>query len=142
MGLDTTHDCWHGGYGAFNRFREEIAKVLDIPLDLMDGYYDPKTLKGYIDQLPLGITEILTKRLVNHLPIYWDILKPDAIYILLHHSDCDGIIEIKDQIPIAQRLEEISDKLPVEPFDMREKAIKFATGLRLANSLNEVVEFH
>lgn len=26
MGLDTTHDCFHGAYSAFNRFRQYIAK--------------------------------------------------------------------------------------------------------------------
>lgn len=41
MGLDTSHDCWHGAYSAFNRWREGIAKAAGIPLPLMEGFYYP-----------------------------------------------------------------------------------------------------
>ena len=27
MGLDTTHDCWHGAYLAFSRWRDQLAEV-------------------------------------------------------------------------------------------------------------------
>lgn len=39
MGLDTTHDCWHGAYSAFMRWRRGIAKAAGIPLDLMEGFW-------------------------------------------------------------------------------------------------------
>lgn len=41
MGLDVSHDCWSGGYGSFNIFREALAKAAGIPLDMMQGYYAP-----------------------------------------------------------------------------------------------------
>ncbi len=41
MGLDTSHDCWHGAYSAFMRFRTEVAKAAGIPLRLMQGFYSP-----------------------------------------------------------------------------------------------------
>ncbi len=31
MGLDTSHDCWHGAYSAFGRWRRAIAEAA--------GYY-------------------------------------------------------------------------------------------------------
>ena len=41
MGLDTTHDCWHGAYSAFMRWRQEIARIAGLPpLDLMEGFYE------------------------------------------------------------------------------------------------------
>lgn len=39
MGLDTSHDCWHGAYSAFNRWREAVAKAAGIPLQLMEGFW-------------------------------------------------------------------------------------------------------
>jgi hypothetical protein len=32
MGLDTTHDCWHGSYGGFNRWRNAIAAAAGYTL--------------------------------------------------------------------------------------------------------------
>lgn len=29
MGLDTTHDCWHGSYGSFNAWRIQLAKAIE-----------------------------------------------------------------------------------------------------------------
>ncbi|QGH79670.1 hypothetical protein SEA_MINNIE_81 [Mycobacterium phage Minnie] len=31
MGLDTTHDCWHGAYGGFARFREVVGRAAGLP---------------------------------------------------------------------------------------------------------------
>jgi hypothetical protein len=27
MGLDTSHDCWHGAYSAFMRWRSELCRA-------------------------------------------------------------------------------------------------------------------
>lgn len=40
MGIDTSHDCWHGAYSAFMRWRQEIARAAGIPLMIMEGFYD------------------------------------------------------------------------------------------------------
>ncbi len=40
MGLDVSHDCWHGAYSAFMRWRQEIARAAGIPLTLMENFYD------------------------------------------------------------------------------------------------------
>ena len=34
MGLDISHDAWHGAYSAFNRFRQKVAQA-------MGGSYPP-----------------------------------------------------------------------------------------------------
>lgn len=38
MGLDTTHNAWHGPYSSFNRWRHWLAEQIGIPLELMDGF--------------------------------------------------------------------------------------------------------
>lgn len=63
MGLDTSHDCWRGSYSHFNQWRDWIAGRVGIPIRSMDGHG--------------GDTP-------------WDVLRPDPLLDLLHHSDCDG----------------------------------------------------
>src|SRR5437016_2133419 len=42
MGLDTTHDCWHGAYSAFMRWRTKLAEVAGLPpLMLIESFYEP-----------------------------------------------------------------------------------------------------
>ena len=147
MGLDVTHDCWHGSYGSFNAFREDIARAIGVPLELMEGFYREDRLDSlFMNDMKLPyVAESTELYITQWLPIDWEVLKPDPIYILLHHSDCDGTIEIKDLLPIAERLETIApllgDGTGKVKWNMQEKALKFAAGLREAFSLNEVVEF-
>ena len=117
MGLDTSHNCWHGPYSSFMSFRKELAKVANIPdLDSMDGF---------------GGT------------FPWDELRPDIIHVLLNHSDCDGQIDAVYCLPPALRLEELAPSLlDYGPVSHRVQAKRFATGLRLAAERGESVEFH
>jgi hypothetical protein len=54
MGLDTTHNCWHGAYSAFMRWRQEIAKAAGLPpLDLMEGFFTSMDRKrGWTGGMP------------------------------------------------------------------------------------------
>src|SRR5947209_3916044 len=79
MGLDATHDCWHGTYLSFHGWRQKLAEVAGLPS--LDEIYDGK--------------------------IKWASLKPDVLYILLDHSDSDGFIASEYCIPLANRLEEL-----------------------------------
>ncbi len=137
MGLDTTHDCWHGAYSAFMRFRQAIAKCIGID-DLMK-------MQGYGP---------------NTVGIPWASLPYDPLHKLLYHSDCSGHLEVEDLIPIAERLEAIIHSLTtydtlnepvghlaaVDPsrhaYGTAGAAKRFAAGCRLAASLGERVEFH
>lgn len=121
MGLDTSHNCWHGPYSAFMRFRREIARTIGVHLDAMQGFSG------------------------NAPCVLWSALKPDPLHVLLNHSDCDGTIEHQDCKPIADRLYEIMPLLPEGTdgagYNWREQAKQFADGLMAAHASGESVEF-
>ena len=87
MGLDVSHDCWHGPYSAFHRWRVQLARVANYPpLDLIDGFRD----------------ELLAKPeqpLISRKPFL-----RDSLSLLLFHSDCDGGIRWWQCRPLALRL--------------------------------------
>lgn len=115
MGLDTSYDCWHGPYSSFGRFREEIAKAAGIDLNAMTGF----------------------KR-DNTPGIKWETLQPDAIHVLLNHSDCDGQIDWQDTKPLADRLYEL---IPLIDVQWKPKAQQFVDGLLDAYAAHDCVEF-
>lgn len=150
MGLDTSHNAWHGAYSAFMRWRTGIARVAGIPLELMEGFYSNDSSQMQLatrayqrDQIGLGIVDTI-KRVC---PISWDALKPDPLHILLHHSDCDGEIAPEHCAAIADRLEEILPSLPDDDGgghigNWREKTQSFIDGCRAAAAANEPLDFH
>lgn len=156
MGLDTTHDCWHGGYTAFHFWRVKLAAAVNIPLDLMDGFYSDRDgdlnlrVMGKLAVQESPRLQIIQDKLSEYhalLPIPWEILKPDVLHFLLHHSDCDGDIPAELCAPLADRLQEVLPLLPDENVGghigtWRDKTQKFIDGLRLAASRGEAVEFH
>ena len=162
MGLDTSHDCWHGAYSAFMRWREKIAEVAGFPpLWAMEGFFDPGEWAMYrrgeridlVAAAEIGAMDTGTwlmsgpASVVRSLPIRWTRYETDPLWILLSHSDCDGIIEAKDCGPIARRLEEILPAIPEGDGgghigDWRAKTQAFIDGLRSAEAAGENVEFH
>jgi hypothetical protein len=150
VGLDTSHDAWHGAYSAFMRWREMIAEVAGMPpLQMMDGFwqkgqapYDPATLI-FNDKMAKEAVE----RFCSRLPIKWESLKPDPLHTLLYHSDCDGEIAWEDCGPIADRLEELLPKFPNGEGgghigNWRDKTSKFIDGCRAAYKAKENLNFH
>lgn len=115
MGLDISHDAWHGAYSAFHRWRKRLAEVAGIPdLELMEGF-------GYGD---------------NTGKIKWESLKERPLHILLNHSDCDGQIEVPDLSPL---IEDLTSLLPLLDGDggghiggYRDKTQQFIDGAKLA----------
>lgn len=132
MGLDTSHNCWHGAYSAFARFRKGLAAEIGINLDTMEGF-GPSTS---ITLMPGYVPAMANK---------WE---PDPVYALLNHSDCEGEIAHADCGPLAKRLREIvADIDPARAAGghldgIREAAITFAEGLELADNCGEDVDFH
>lgn len=119
MGLDTTHDCWHGTYSAFHRWRVKLAEKIGLPLDQMEGHDGA---------------------------FKWSLLNPDPVHALLHHPDCDGELAVDVLIPLAERLEELAELMGNEDGgwhigSYREKTLQFAKGCRAAAAAGEVVEF-
>lgn len=120
MGLDTSHDCWHGSYSAFNDFRVDIARALGFDLNTMEGFSE---------------REHQGTRTWESLPV-----PNDPLYVLLLHSDCDGEIAVKHLVPLAERLEQIAPSLTHKW--MSEAARAFAAGCRRAAAAKQPVKFH
>jgi hypothetical protein len=130
MGLDTTHDCWHGGYVSFHDWRKALARCVGLDLEKMQGFVRDGS----------GIS--------------WDSLPPDPLFKLLYHSDSSGQILVEDCVPIAERLEALVPALRnidattevgghlARNGGHAESALTFARGLRLAAERGENVEFH
>lgn len=140
MGLDTSHDAWHGAYGAFSRFRNEVAQVAGydvLPVTYPDGSQYATVLIDW-----------------GHLPrrCYqgdWAGQDPeDPLLYLVAHSDCDGHLKPEACGRLADRLEELLPEISKLPDDgghigvWREKTLKLIKGLRLAAANNERLEFH
>lgn len=109
MGLDTSHDCWHGPYSSFHYWRNQLAIAAELPpLELMEGFYRGE------DQIPWVLIknsgaleqafESVKRSILDSLPIKWECLKPDPLHILLQHSDCEDDIKNADCKPIAESL--------------------------------------
>ncbi len=159
MGLDTSHGCWHGAYSAFMKWRCKIAEVAGLPpLNMMEGFYNwsnisSEDVSNARSQLGFKQEHMWAGDLINslfgggNLPIKWDCLKPSPLNELLHHSDCDGIIQHDKCEAIASELELLLPLLPDEDAGghigfWRDKTKQFIDGLRLAAKLKEDVDFH
>jgi hypothetical protein len=114
MGLDTSHDCWHGSYGRFGAFRVAVCQAA--------GLGDLSEYRGF----RIGNKE-------------WPPMQDEPLVVLLNHSDCDGEISWQDCEPLARRLDEIADDPRMA--EWRDEAIQFARGCREAARLHEHVEF-
>lgn len=120
MGLDTSHDCWHGSYSGFSAFRDVCATAAQEVFGYWPSYVDhpARAYQGWWD--------------ADHP--YEHIL--DVFFV---HSDCDGYIfpnDIEDLIPA---LEQLGPK--IDP-DWRERLDEFIAGLRRASLDWEIVVYH
>lgn len=119
MGLDTTHDCWHGPYSAFNRFRYSLGHQIGIDLDDYNGYGGKRNLNLSDIKHPL-------------MPLF-------------NHSDCDGELSVEESKSIVlglnNVLENFNDTIECD-YNFKDKIIQFRDGCVHAIELNEVVEFH
>lgn len=123
MGLDTTHDAWHGPYSSFNKWRTWLAKFEGIELDKMQGY------GGDIEW---------TKE-----------QKESDYYPLLFHSDCDGELSVEECKQTGKWLDKLIEKYkPEKPDNGKmidwnlQHAVSFMLGCKKAISANEPIEFH
>lgn len=142
MGLDTSHDCWHGAYSAFTRWRNEVAKAAGyfvVPVKWPDMGYET-------DSIMLEWHRYEQKNYWGE----WDEAPTDALIVLFVHSDCDGEIRPEHAGPLASRLEEILPQITDEEGaghiatrgGLRRVTEKFIAGLKNAAAANEPVEFH
>lgn len=130
MGLDTSHDCWHGAYSAFMRWRTKLCEVAGYG-DYMD-YFTPEA-RSFRDD---------GRGPAKPIP------NDDPLWSLLAHSDCDGEIATADCAPLADALEKLLPALKNAGDggghigDYETKTRQFITGLRAAASAGESVDFH
>ena len=152
MGLDTTHGCWHGPYGAFMRWRSWVAGRIGLPLELMQNF-----CAGF-EAAPVeqGDDKAYDLRRRRYAPIQWPSHEHEPLVLLLNHSDCDGSIRWQDAEAIVDRLDEIvkdavKDGVTAGLGCGPERADydgyipaaeRFAAGLREAAKLQQDVEFH
>ena len=158
MGLDTSHDCWHGPYSAFMRWREWLADLAGIPLRLMEGFcewtIDDSDLE-WATSLPFDTRrqciEDLFRALRGRTPLKWKGFEHDPITLLLDHSDCDGEIAWQDAGRIADRIEQLIAGIPDDLDALKPAraaydgnvpaARRWIKGLRDAFAKRENVEF-
>lgn len=118
MGLDTTHNCWHGPYSSFSKFRQLLAEEIGINLNDYLGYG-----RG-------GTKDLST-------------IKHD-IEPLLNHSDCDGILTVEQCKQIVRGLNNILENLSEKNQSFqgfKEDITQFRDGCELAIEEDEPVEF-
>ena len=125
MGLDTTHDCWHGAYSSFNVWRNKVAEVAGYEIKDFDGMPSPD-----IDWAT--VTE-------DNLYGEWKRAPEDPLMILIAHSDWEGRIPAEYTKPLADRLTPL---VPLLSGPWKKKTREFIDGLLDAHSNNEDVEFY
>ena len=135
MGLDTTHEAWHGAYGAFTRWRDQLARTAGYELAKLEG--------DYRETILIDWGHIAPKNYEGE----WDKTPADPLIVLVAHSDCDGVIHPEQAGPLADRLEELLPMLPEGDGgghigSWRDKTRTFIDGLRAAVAAGEDVEFH
>lgn len=133
MGLDTSHDCWHGPYSQFMRWREWLS--LFVMMERMQD--DPRAA----EIRNMGATREAYDRAYEEGQ-YADQSVP--INVLMNHSDCDGDIPADMCAPLADALQELVKKHMPErgTYDEKRPATeRFIAGLRLAAEHGEPVEF-
>lgn len=115
MGLDTSHNAYHGPYSSFMDFRKSLASHLGFNLLDMEGFGGSKKWDG-----------------------------KDDVQILLSHSDCDGIITPDDCLRLSVRLDQILETLEPSDswFSLYHFVKKFSDGCKLAYSRQEDIDFH
>lgn len=163
MGLDTSHNAWHGPYSSFGEWRNWVAIQLGLPpLDLMEGFYttehdtDDGYLKGYGNPFYHAKIKLTGKEykdiesIQRGFPIKWSCLKEDAIHELLNHSDCEDDISWEACGKIAERLKYLLDNVNLDDSPgheymndyMLKKTKQFMEGCQLAFEKQERLEFH
>lgn len=141
MGLDTSHDCWHGAYSAFNRWRDKLAEVAGFEFG-----------RSAQDERPLALID-WGHITMNNIAGEWGSMPcrpdgtPEPLILLLAHSDCDGVLLSRFCAPLADRLAELLPLLPEEADGghigaWAAKTQQFIDGLREAATAGEDVDFH
>jgi hypothetical protein len=103
MGMSFSHAKGFYNYRAFGEMRRELALAAGFPpLEMMDGY-----LKKEV-RVPINGESVTVS------PIKWDLFESDPICLLLMARDAQGSIPCDQCLAVAQRLEELLDRMPTK----------------------------
>jgi hypothetical protein len=157
MGLDTTHEAWHGAYSAFSRWRDKLAQVAGYTFHAFgelfklgdSGMEVMGTARVQVDLDWGGIESVIGRDLLGkwpRMPVRHD-GTPDPLIVLLAHSDCEGEIQTEFCGPLADRLQELLPLLGDEDGgghvgSYATKTQTFIDGLRAAAKAGEDLGFH
>lgn len=143
MGLDTSHDAWHGAYSSFGGWRREVAIAAGLIQKnetlFPKAYYDPDEMRDS----PLDWDKL--NKQTDCMGVWYE--EPeDPIFYLINHSDCEGVIQFQHLLPLADRLEKLVPLVDNQDFhftDWQEsKTQRFVDGLRAAYDAGEDLDFH
>lgn len=149
MGLDTSHDCWHGAYSGFAMFREAVGRAAGLPYRIAEKQYGDGT--RYV--LDIDWNTVTSEQIEGdwETPPTWQ--RPDDIYgspihdpvlYLLIHSDCDGYLRLEYLPALKARLEELEpafERATADSEYLRGSLRQFINGLEAAIDAYEDVEF-
>jgi hypothetical protein len=142
MGLDTTHDCWHGAYSAFSRWRHEVARAAGYAVWKIK--HDDGT---EMDTIMLDWGHVTQDNLMGK----WEATPADPLIVLFAHADDEGMIYPAQGAPLADAIEALLPELERRGTGAGHiegrggfagVARSFIAGLRKAAAAGEAVEFH
>lgn len=152
MGLDCSHDAFHGAYSAFNRLRQFVCAATGP-----DGSFPPHwqyTEGGQLKEGPDG--RALYREGLDADMFYigdeYDRSTHPGLWEFLTHSDCDGEIAPDMCVKVADDLEALLPKMEALRWESHghiaarggflEVVRKFIAGCRAAAAANEPLDFH
>lgn len=152
MGLDCSHDAFHGAYSAFNRFRQAVCKALGPNASFPPHWqYDEK---GDMRKDENGL--VMYDRSLDERNIYFpEGFSEEAnpgLWEFLTHSDCDGEISPEMCVKVADEMEKLLPAIEGLGWDSHghiaargglvEVTKKFIAGCRAAAEAGEPLDFH
>lgn len=104
MGLDCSHDAFHGAYSAFNRFRSAVCACYG-------GSYPPHKPGARAYRLGMDDTGEGLDPNCWYVPDHITRDSNPGLYLFLEHSDCDGELSPDECTLVADALQHILDGL-------------------------------
>lgn len=114
MGLDTTHNAFHGAYSSFYRFRTELLEMAEN--------IDANTLQSWGGNKPISI------------------IKDEGLQLFINHSDCDDDYTPDECKKMADSISILLPKMDNQS-ELYTRSLQFRDGCLLAFSRNENLEF-
>ena len=152
MGLDCSHEAFHGAYSAFNQLRQQVCKAVG-------GSFPPHTDAELLRRLGVGdVAEAMRFKWEGDRWFVPDGVTREAwpgLYLFLCHSDCDGTLSPTECLLVADDLDRVLALPRGGALDApagqghigqqggyRAVLGQFVKGCRAAHDADEVLEFH